>query len=144
MAGVKGRSGGKREGAGRKVGAVNRITHQVRALARAYGPGAIDKLAQMAGLTDQPPALSEIIQISAIKELLDRGFGKVVQPLTNANEDGAPILIITGVRREPPMLEAPEHEHDGEDEDDDDDEVMISTGISTGMSRYSGNGEAEV
>lgn len=109
--------GGRREGAGRPKGP-SKLTIEVRTLARAYGPKAVQKLARLAGLTDEPPAESELIQLGAVRELLDRGYGRVVRPGDDAMEDGR-IVIITGVRRDPPPMVI----------DAESDEMMISTGI---------------
>ena len=87
-------------GQGRPKGAVNKTTKEIKALAREFGPPAISKLAQLSGLlVGTPAAESEGAQIAAIKELLDRGYGKATQEITGANGDSL-ITIITGVRRE--------------------------------------------
>jgi hypothetical protein len=74
--------GGKRLGAGRPNGAANKIGHDVRALARDYSGGAIVELAKLAGLVEyHPAAASEQDRIAALKELLDRGYGKAPQSI---------------------------------------------------------------
>lgn len=78
--------GGKREGAGRKEGVPNKATAEVRKLAQAHGPKAIKELARLA-----TEAESEQARVSAIKEILDRAYGKVAQPLTG--KDDGPIQI---------------------------------------------------
>ena len=73
--------GGKREGAGRKPGSLNKTTVDIKALAQSYGPAAIRSLAKLAGMIPgEEPAQSEPARIAATKELLDRGYGKAVQP----------------------------------------------------------------
>jgi hypothetical protein len=52
-----------------------RIIADVRNLARQYLPAAIDELARL-GLK----AKSEAVRITAIRELIDRGFGKATSP----------------------------------------------------------------
>jgi len=91
-------AGGKREGAGRKHGSLNKATADIKALAHVYGPDAIFKLATMAGLTEHQAAESEVVRLGAVRELLDRGYGKAPQALTGA-DGGALHLIVTGVRR---------------------------------------------
>ena len=75
-------------GAGRKSGIPNKTTAELREVAAEYGPAAIAKLGAMAGLTDAPGAESEQAQLGALRELLDRGFGRAPQAITG--EDGAP------------------------------------------------------
>jgi uncharacterized protein DUF5681 len=48
-------------------------------LARKYGPACVDKLAQFAGLVPGEIGESHGVQLAAMKELLDRGYGKAVQ-----------------------------------------------------------------
>lgn len=87
--------GGKREGAGRPPGAVNKTTADIKALAQSYGPAAIKKLAELAGLDPTGiPAESEVARISATKELLDRGFGKSVQPQSGPDGEGNPVVEV--------------------------------------------------
>lgn len=70
---------------GRPKGAVNKATADIRLLARSYGPEAIRELARLAR-----KASSEAGRVAAIKELLDRGYGKSPQPLVG-DGDGEPI-----------------------------------------------------
>lgn len=78
-------SGGKREGAGRPPGALSKTTADIRSLAQSFGADAIARLAHLA-----LNAENETAQISACKELLDRGFGKSVQSLQNLDAEGNP------------------------------------------------------
>jgi hypothetical protein len=55
-----------------------RIDGNIRKLARRYAPDAIDQLARL-GLK----AKSEHTRIAAIRELLDRGYGRVSAPDNN-------------------------------------------------------------
>lgn len=71
--------GGRREGAGRKPGAFNRVTADIRAIAQPYGALAVAELARLAGLTDAPGAANEATRVVALRELLDRGFGRATQ-----------------------------------------------------------------
>ena len=61
-------------------------------LAKRHGPGCVAILARMAGLIpNQPAAVAEQARIAAVKELLDRGYGKATQPL--ANDTNQPLLV---------------------------------------------------
>ena len=69
-------SGGRRPGSGRKKGTPNKVTAEIKELAQKYGPEAIAELARLA-----TQAESEAARVAAIKELLDRGYGRAVQPI---------------------------------------------------------------
>src|SRR5215510_6679778 len=69
-------SGGRRPGSGRKKGTPNKVTAEIKELAQKYGPEAIAELARLA-----TKAESEAPRVAAIKELLDRGYGRAVQPI---------------------------------------------------------------
>lgn len=75
--------GGKRIGAGRKPGSINKVTRDIRALAQKHSDKAIKRLAYLA-----ENAESEGAQVAAIKELLDRAYGKSKQPLEHDIGDG--------------------------------------------------------
>jgi hypothetical protein len=86
MAG-RGSPPGVRQG-GKKKGSHNHITADIRALAQSYGPAAIRRLALLSGLVppkpaDKLPATNAGTQTAAIKELMDRGYGKATQPLVH-------------------------------------------------------------
>ena len=66
---------GERRG-GRKTGTPNKITADVKELARKYGPEVIAGFARLFREAD-----SDAARIAAGKELLDRGYGKAAQPL---------------------------------------------------------------
>lgn len=69
-------TGGAREGAGRKKGVPNKSTAEVKALAGRHGPAAIKRLVHL-----MDHAESEVAQIAASKEILDRAYGKSAQPV---------------------------------------------------------------
>ena len=77
---------------GRRKGVPNKATIEIKELARAYGPTAIAELARLAGLTNQPGSENEGTRVAAIKELIDRGYGKATQPISGA--DGGPLSLI--------------------------------------------------
>jgi len=78
---------------GRPKGSLNKGTADIRKLAQSYGPRAIGILVQLAGLeppeTIDPP--SEWARIAAIKELLDRAYGKSSQVL--ASDPDNPLTV---------------------------------------------------
>ena len=71
---------------GRVKGSLNKATVEIKALAQEYGPAAIARLALLSGLTDKPGSDSEQTQLGAMKELLDRGYGKSAQILAGDKE----------------------------------------------------------
>lgn len=82
-----------RKTGGRKPGSVNKATAEVKSLAQKYGPSAVEKLAKLAGLTKEPAAQSEQAQVAAVKELLDRGYGKATQFLEHSADEGLEALL---------------------------------------------------
>jgi hypothetical protein len=80
--------GGKRTGAGRKVGAVTKATADIKALAGQYTEAALAELGRLAS-----NAQSEAARVAAIKELLDRGHGKSAQSLEVSGKDGGPLQV---------------------------------------------------
>lgn len=79
--------GGKRPGAGRKPGVRNKITAEVKDLAQQYVPAVMVELARLA-----TNAESEAARVAAIKEILDRAYGKSSQPITG--DGGGPVKVI--------------------------------------------------
>ena len=69
------------------------MTAKLREIAAEYGPAAVAKLAAMAGLDGTPGAESEQAQLGALRELLDRGYGRPPQAITGG-EDGAPVRFV--------------------------------------------------
>jgi hypothetical protein len=63
-----------------------RVIGELRDLARQHAPEAIEELARLA-----LKAKNESARIAAIKELLDRGYGKPLQSIEAAGKDGGPI-----------------------------------------------------
>ena len=91
---MSGGHGGRRDGAGRPVGSISKTTAEIKALAQQHGPQAIARLAELSGLiSGRPGADSEAAQIAALRELLDRGFGKATLPISGDTE--APPVSIT-------------------------------------------------
>lgn len=77
---------------GRKPGTPNKITAEVRALAQQYSPAAFAELARLA-----TQATSEQARVAAIKEILDRAYGKSPQALEVTGEGGAPLAAVINV-----------------------------------------------
>ncbi|WP_017521957.1 hypothetical protein ACQCLI_18155 [Pseudomonas nitroreducens] len=76
--------GGKREGAGRKPGSRNKITADIKLVAQSFGEEAIKHLVEIARDGDAAPAA----RVAAVKEILDRGFGKSKQEMEVSGPDG--------------------------------------------------------
>ena len=80
--------GGKREGAGRPKGAVNKATADVKAAAQRYTSDAIETLAQIMRTSE-----SDAARVAAADKLLDRGYGKAPQAMEQSGPDGGPMVI---------------------------------------------------
>lgn len=76
-----GNSEGRRKppaaGKGRPKGALNKVTADIKALAQEHAATAVKELARIA-----TGAANEATRVAAIKELLDRGYGKAHANLT--------------------------------------------------------------
>lgn len=73
-------------GKGRPKGARNKATADVKALAGQHSEAAIKELARLA-----QHAESEAARVSAIKEILDRAFGKPAQAVHHSDPEGGAI-----------------------------------------------------
>lgn len=89
------RVGGARPGAGRKKGVPNKATADVKALAGQYSEAAMTELARLA-----TKAESENARVSAIKELLDRAYGRPAQAVLHGGHDGGAIKHIVDLSDE--------------------------------------------
>jgi hypothetical protein len=69
---------------GRKKGTPNKSTAQIRQAAQKHGEAAISALVKLMNSAE-----SEAARVSAIKEILDRGYGKAPQPIDGDGEGGA-------------------------------------------------------
>jgi hypothetical protein len=81
---------GERRG-GRQKGTPNKATRDVKALAQKHGPDCIKGLAKLA-----VKAESEQARIAAMKELLDRAYGRPAQAITDA--DGGNLNIPAAIQ----------------------------------------------
>lgn len=79
--------GGKREGAGRPKGAVNKATADIREAAREYSERALMVLVQVATAGE-----SEAARVAAANAILDRAHGKPRQTSEVTGADGAPLI----------------------------------------------------
>lgn len=84
--------GGPRPGAGRPAGSINRATQEVKEVAGQWGPAAIRRAAELAGLVRDGEgrligiATSEAAQIAAIEIVLNRAYGRPAQNLAHSLE----------------------------------------------------------
>lgn len=76
------RRGGKRPGAGRPRGALNKATADIKRIAQDHGGEAIRVLATIMSEAGEPAAA----RVAAARELLDRGYGRVPQAIGGTNE----------------------------------------------------------
>lgn len=85
---------------GRTAGTPNKATSEVKVLAGKYGPDAIKALAGLAGLITTgktKEAESEAARVAALKEILDRAYGKASQPI--AGDEDNPLRVINEIKR---------------------------------------------
>lgn len=76
-----------RKTGGRQAGTPNKATAEVKEMARQHTPAMIGELARIALNSE-----SDAARVAAIRELLDRGHGKVSQPIGGDGE-GGPIIV---------------------------------------------------
>ena len=88
-----GRPAGLPKTGGRRKGVPNRATAEIRALAQQNATKAMVELVRLA-----TRAKSEQTRVAAIREILDRGYGKATQPIT-AGEGAEGSLKIQFVKR---------------------------------------------
>lgn len=79
--------GGKREGAGRPKGAVNKATADIREAAQLYTEAALAVLVEVMQTGDSAAA-----RVAAANSVLDRGHGKPKQSTEVSGLDGAPLI----------------------------------------------------
>lgn len=80
---------------GRQKGSSNKVTADIKALAQAHCADAVDTLASIMTDVETPAAA----RVAAAKELIDRGYGKAVQPTELSGKDGAPFAYEFIVKR---------------------------------------------
>jgi hypothetical protein len=74
---------------GRQKGSVNKATADVKALAQEHGVEAIGRLVSIIKTSK-----SEMAVIAAVKEILDRGYGKAKQGVELSGADGGAFQVI--------------------------------------------------
>jgi hypothetical protein len=82
---ARGSKPGERRG-GRKKGSLNKATADIKALAQTYTSEAMERLAVVMRTSD-----SDAARVAAIKEIFERGHGKVPQAVTG--EGGGPVAL---------------------------------------------------
>ena len=82
----RGRPKGIPKTGGRAPGVRNKITVELMGIARPYGPECIDHLVNIMRTSD-----SDHTRVCAIRELLDRGYGKATQFIESASDH--PIVV---------------------------------------------------
>ena len=76
MAAVRGRPAGIAKTGGRQKGTPNKLTAEIKEVARQYGTEAVEKLAELMRCPDNPQ-----VQRAAAEALLDRGYGRPMQAI---------------------------------------------------------------
>src|SRR5262245_53499788 len=76
-----GTKGGRQPGAGRPKGSRNKVNLELGEAAREYTTRALEQLWKIA-----THSRSDSARVAAIKEILDRGHGKAVQPLAHSGD----------------------------------------------------------
>lgn len=73
---------------GRQKGTPNKATADIKAACQKHGPEMVKHLVEIAGNKEHPA------RVQAIKELLDRGYGKAAQPHTGEAGSGDIVIRI--------------------------------------------------
>lgn len=81
-------AGGKRPGAGRPKGAVNKATADIKALAQKYAPDALKTLHSIMQASE-----SDAARVAAANSLIDRGYGKAPQAIQHQGHEGGPVVF---------------------------------------------------
>lgn len=79
--------GGKREGAGRPKGAVNKATADIKEAAQAYTEQALAVLVEVMQTGDSAAA-----RVAAANSVLDRGYGKPKQSVEATGANGSALI----------------------------------------------------
>jgi hypothetical protein len=69
-----------------------KVVAEIRDAARHYGSDCIAQLVRMAGINGTRGAANEAVRLGAVRELLDRGFGKATQHIAG-DEQAAPMAF---------------------------------------------------
>jgi hypothetical protein len=109
-----GTHGGRREGAGRPRGALNKLTRPVKELAGEQSAASIDKLVYL-----RDSAESEQVQFAAAKELLDRAHGRPRQEIDLNQDKSVTVIVNRGGAASPTILNSTPSLLTHEEESDD-------------------------
>lgn len=94
-----------RKTGGRSAGTPNKATAEIKQLAQVHGPRMVEELARLAVRAE-----SEAARVSAIRELLDRAYGRPPQSIEMAHDiqtDWAAFLQAIASSRELPVKQFP-------------------------------------
>lgn len=94
---MAGRPKGTPKTGGRQKGSPNKLTADIKVLAQSFGEEAIKGLIEIARDGEAPHAA----RVAAIKEVLDRGYGKAKQGIEMTGENGGPVETITRIELVP-------------------------------------------
>lgn len=90
---MAGRPKGLPKSGGRQKGTPNKITADIKEIAQSFGEEAITYLVEIARNGDAPPAA----RVAAVKEILDRGYGKAKQDVELTGANGGPVETVTRI-----------------------------------------------
>lgn len=99
---MAGRPQGLPKTGGRQKGTPNKVTADIKEIAQSFGEEAIKHLVEIARDGDSPPAA----RVAAVKEILDRGYGKAKQTLEHSGHLSYSELSDEELDREIEMLKA--------------------------------------
>lgn len=80
-------NGGKRKGAGRPKGSVNKVTAEIRSLAQKHGEKAFQRVLELMECDDPR------IAFNAAQEVLNRAYGKPTQSVEHGGPDGGAVPV---------------------------------------------------
>lgn len=90
---MAGRPKGLPKTGGRQKGTPNKITADIKEIAQSFGEEAITHLVEIARNGNAPPAA----RVAAVKEILDRGYGKAKQDVELTGANGGPVETVTRI-----------------------------------------------
>lgn len=90
---MAGRPKGLPKSGGRQKGTPNKVTADIKEIAQSFGEEAITHLVEIARNGAAPPAA----RVAAVKEILDRGYGKAKQDVELTGANGGPVETVTRI-----------------------------------------------
>ena len=106
-----GRPPGLPKTGGRVKGTPNKTSLDIRALAQMHGPAVIERLLRLSGCMRDSAGHpvtgsdSDTVQVMAMRELLDRGYGKATQ-MIGGDPDAGPVHMTFQWLEHPPPVAA--------------------------------------